>query len=159
MQLRIWVCLQPIIPLLVYSNKMKEEMVVLNANHPLAGAVAVDGDIRVGNCLIGESADDVDEGIHAAEVVDELASRPLALAEGFAGCGEINVLDGRIGDLLRLVQFGQAIDARVGHVHDADVRLRAGAVRANLGRATGDGVEHRRLSGAGESDNSELHGA
>ena len=126
--------------------------------HHLDVAVGVDRALGMGDRVVAEGADDMDEGVHAGEVVDELPRRPLAFAEGLAGSREVDVLDGCVGDFFRPVEAGEGVDTLVGDVDDADVGLAGGRVGADLGGAAGDGVEDGGLAGAGEADDAELHG-
>lgn len=126
--------------------------------HGLDVAVGVDGCFGVRDGFVAKGADDVDEGIHAGEVVDEFAGGAFALSEGLASGGEVDVLDGGVGDFFGAVEAGEGIDALVGDGNDADVGLAGGGVGADLGSATGDGVEDGGFAGAGESDDAKLHG-
>src|SRR5215218_414154 len=59
-------------------------------------------------------------------------------------------------DLLRLEDLGQAVEAVVRHLDDADVQLEA-AVAAGLGVPAGERVENGRLAGPGKPDDGDLH--
>ena len=86
-----------------------------------------------------------------------LPGGPFALAERLARCREVDVLDGGVGGLFRLVELRKAVDAFVGHVDDADVRLIGRAVDAHLGAAPRDRVEDGCLAGTGKADDAKLH--
>ena len=116
----------------------------------------VHGALGVGDGLVGEGADDVDEGVAAGELCEELRGRALAVAEGLAG--EVDVADVGEGELLRVEELRELVEAFVGDLDDADVGLDAGAVRARLRVALRDGVEDGGLAGALEADDAEIHG-
>ena len=69
---------------------------------------------------------------------------------------EIGEGDLRVGLLLRVVQRGERVDARVGHLDHAHPRLVVGA-GADL--ESGERPEHGALARAREADESDLHGS
>ena len=87
--------------------------------------------------------------------------RPSPLRGAGHQAGDVDELDDGRRDALRLDDFGQLLQARIGHLDDADVRL-DGAERIVLGRdaGLGQGVEEGGLADVGQADDAafETHG-
>ena len=114
--------------------------------HDADVAAGVDGALGVGNGLVLEGAHDMDERIDGGQLVQEAPAEALSLAEVLARGGEVDVLDGGVGRLLRLVDLGEAVNARVWDGHGADVGLARAAEAPDGGESAGDGVEDGRLA-------------
>ena len=112
-------------------------------------------DARVGHdvhdVLVVEAAHDVDNGVRAADVLEELVAEPRALARALDKTRDVHELDdgGRL--LVRVVHLGELVEPLVRHGDDADIRLNrteriVGALRARAG----DGVEEGALAHIGQ---------
>ncbi len=64
-------------------------------------AQRVDGFVDVGDIGVLEAAHDVQDGVDAADVPEELVAEPLALRRPSHQAGDVDDLDGRGDDLLR----------------------------------------------------------
>jgi hypothetical protein len=73
--------------------------------------------------VILEAAQDMDDGVHLADIAKELVAKPFALRRAFDEPG--NVDEAKLGrdDLGRLGDAGKRIEARIGNRHLADVGL------------------------------------
>ena len=74
-------------------------------------------DVRDG--VVFKGAQHVGEGVDLAQVADVGGLLQRFLADG----ADVDVLDGGVGELLGVVEGGQAVQAVVGNLGDADVRL------------------------------------
>ena len=105
-----------------------------------------------------EHAHDVQERIHLADLVAQRARQP-APPDAFFQPGDVGIGDFGVDFFARLVDFRQAIHARVGHIHgagaDLEFRRRDGGGGPTL---AGQRVKDRRLARVGKSDDSNLHG-
>ncbi len=70
-----------------------------------------------------EAAHDVSDRVDFADVREELVAEPLALRRARDEAGDVDELDRRRNDFLRLHDVGERLQARIGHRHDADVRI------------------------------------
>ncbi len=121
--------------------------------------VNVAGDVD--DVRVFEAADDMDEGVHLADVAEELVAEALAVGGAFDEAGDVHELEGG-GDLgVDLGDFGELGEARVGHADDAEVGF-DGAERVILRRGlvgAGDGVEEGGFPHVRETDDACLkHG-
>ena len=124
-------------------------------------AEGIDGDVRAGvghdvhDVLIVEAAHDVDNGVRAADVLEELVAEARALARALDEARDVDKLDDGGSLLLGVVHLGELIEALIGNGHHADVRLNGaegvvGAFRARVG----DRVEESGLADIRQSDDS-----
>src|SRR5439155_9816873 len=90
--------------------------------------------------------------IDAAHRVERGAVEPLG-----APGAEVAECDLGVGGLLRVVELRERVDARVGHLHRAEVRLARAEARGDV--EPGERAEHGALAAAGIADQSDLHGA
>ena len=116
-------------------------------------ALGVDTVGDVNDVVILEAAHHVGNGIGLADVGEELVAQAFALRRAFYQAGDIDELHGGRQHALRLDDFSQCIQARVGHWHDAAVGF-DGAEREVLGRdpGFGEGVEQGGLADVGQAD-------
>jgi hypothetical protein len=106
----------------------------------------------VDDVLVVEAADDVDDRIGLADVGEELVAEALALRRAGDEPGDVDELDNRRDDPLRLDDRREGAEPRVGQLDDADVRLDR-AERIVLGRDArlGEGVEESGLADVGQA--------
>ena len=122
-------------------------------------AIGVDRLVHVSDGGVDEGARDHEERVAALKDVQVLAADALALAGALGRCGNVDVLHLGGHDALGLGYLREHVDARVGHLDHADVRLSAaGAEARRVGVASGDGVEDGGLAGAGESEDADSQG-
>ena len=124
--------------------------------HGFDVAGGVDALGGVGDGVVVEGADDVDQGVEQAESVEESVGRRFAAAAQCAGeacAGEIDDVQGGGSGLARAVEVGESLESFVGRRHDAFVGV---LVCAEAGGAVGagEGVEESGLAGAFEADES-----
>ena len=103
--------------------------------------------------LIVEAAHDVDNGVRAADVLEELVAEARALARALDEARDVDKFDDGGSLLLGVVHLGELIEALIGNGHHADVRLNGaegvvGAFRARVG----DRVEESGLADIRQSD-------
>ena len=116
-------------------------------------AQGVDGDVRarvghnVHDVFIVEAAHDVNDGIRAADVFEELVAKARALTCALDKARNVDKFDHGGGLLLGVVHLGELVEPLVGDGHHADVRLDGaeGVVGALCARV-GDGVEQSGLA-------------
>src|SRR4051812_20778774 len=70
-----------------------------------------------------ETAHDLHDRVHFADVTEELVAKPFARACTFHQSSDIDEFDRRRNDLLRVRQLRKRIEPRVWHRNDADVRV------------------------------------
>ena len=116
----------------------------------------------VDHVRVVEAAHDVHDGVGLADVRQELVAEPLALGGAGDQAGDVDELDRRRDELLRLLDRREPAEPRVGHLDDADVGL-DGAERIILGRDAGLGqrIEQRGLAHVRQADDpaTQAHGA
>src|SRR5437667_3371041 len=117
----------------------------------------VHGPHHVHHVRVLEAADHVDDGVHLADMGEELVAQALALRGALHEPGDVHELDDRGDFLLRLDELEQPVEARVGHLNDADVGLDgAKGIVLRRGRlGGGERVEQRGLADVGEADDAE----
>ena len=103
--------------------------------------------------FIVKAAHDVDNGIRAADVLEELVAEARTLACALDKTRDVDKFDDGGGLLLGVVHLGELIEALIGNGHHADVRLNGaegvvGAFRARVG----DRVEESGLADIRQSD-------
>ena len=106
--------------------------------------------------VVVEAADDMDDRIGLANVGEKLVAQSLTLARSLDQAGDVHELHGGRNGALRLHHLGQCVEAIVGNVDAADVRI-LGRERIVRGKdpGAGEGVEERRFADVGESDDAE----
>ena len=116
--------LQPLEPPIDEGEVGDDELEV----EPVEVAPRVDRALRVGMRVVLERPDDVEQRVRLAEPGEVLGGQLLgpdaALRRGRRG-GQVDVGDVGVDDLLGLEDLGQAVQALVGHLDDADVELHA----------------------------------
>jgi hypothetical protein len=70
-----------------------------------------------------ETTNDLDDGVHLADMAEKLVPEAFALACSFDETRNINELDGRGDNSLRLGEGRKPVQALVRDVNDAQVRL------------------------------------
>ena len=103
--------------------------------------------------VVLEAADDVHDGVHLADVGEELVAESFALAGALDQPGDVDELD-RGGDGgLGFDQGGEGVEPGVGDGDDAGVGVDGGEGIVRDQRAgVGQGVEERRLADVRQSD-------
>ena len=81
---------------------------------------------HVSHVRIAEEAHHLGDGIGLADVREELVAQALPLARSGHQTGDVHELHRGGHDLRRMVDFGQRLQAVVGHRHDAHVGLDGG---------------------------------
>ena len=111
-------------------------------------AQGVHGDVLAGighhmhDVLVVKAADHMDDGVRAADVLQELVAQAGALAGALYQTGDVHELDDGGGLFVRLVHLRQLVQPRVRHGHHAHVGLDgAEGVVGALCPGVGDGVE------------------
>ncbi len=103
-----------------------------------------------------ETAHDLHDGVHLADVAEELVAQTLAAARAAHQSGDVHELDRRRDQLLRAGQLAQHPQPGIGHGDDADVRVNG--AKGIVGRlrlaGAGDGVEEGGFTDVGQSDDS-----
>ena len=115
-------------------------------------AQGVDG-ADVGNGVVLEGAEDVDEGVDVAQAGEEGGFLQRLLADG----GDVDEFDGGVGGLLGRVEGGELVEALVGHAGHADVRLAGVGVAALFELGLGEDLEQRCLAHLRQADDASLH--
>ncbi|MCY1297378.1 hypothetical protein D9M70_468150 [compost metagenome] len=122
----------------------------------------VDAAFDVGDVVILEAAQHMHDGIHFADVGEELVAEAFTLRRATHEAGDIDEGDARRDDFLRLGNVGKLAHARVRHRHFAGVRLDGAerVVGCLGGRRLGECVEERGLADVRQPDNTafEAHG-
>ena len=117
-------------------------------------AHGIDGAADVMDVVVLEAAHDLHDGVHFADVAEELVAEPFARARAFHQARDVDELDRGGDELLRVRELRERREPRVGHGDDADVRI-DGAKRVvrrlRLLRA-GDGVEEGGFADVWETD-------
>jgi hypothetical protein len=102
---------------------------------------------------LGETTDDVDNGVNLADLAEELVAEALALTRAFDQSGDIGEPNRGRSGFLRGKDPSETLEPRVRQWHNADIWLDGckGVVR-NLCAARGEGVEKGRLANVGQPD-------
>ena len=117
-------------------------------------------DERLGSLAggVGETANDVAQGIHLAHG----AQHPLIESLAFSGRrrrGHVAEGDLRVDGLLGLVQGRHRVHAGVGDLDHAEVGLAARGAVAGFGREARQRIEYRSFSAARKTNQTDLHGS
>ncbi|MCY1234354.1 hypothetical protein D9M72_469350 [compost metagenome] len=122
----------------------------------------VDAAFDVGDVVILEAAQHMHDGIHFADIGEELVAEAFALRCAAHQAGDVDERDARRDDFLRLGDVGQLAHARIGNRDFAGVRLdRAERIVGSLSRRRlGECVEEGGLADVRQPDNTafEAHG-
>ena len=86
----------------------------------------IDLAVDVDDVLVAEEAHDLGDRVGLADVGEELVAEALALARALHEARDVDELDGRGHDPLRVDDLGEPVEPSVGHRHDADVGLDGG---------------------------------
>ena len=108
--------------------------------------------------FIHKAAHHMHDGVHLADMAEELVAQALALARALDQTGNIHKLDGGGGHLLRVIHIRQHVQAGIRHQHHAGIGLDGaegivGGLRAGLG----NGIEKGALAHVGQAHDSQLH--
>ena len=122
-------------------------------------AQGVHGDIGAGigyhmhNVFIVKAADHMNNGVGAADVLQELITQTRALAGSLDQARDVHELNDRRGLFIRLIHLSQLIQPRIRHRHHAHIGLDgAEGVVSALGAGVGDGVKEGGLAYIGQAD-------
>ena len=111
---------------------------------------------RAGDVVVCERPQHEHDRVDLADVGEELVAESLTLAGAFDEAADVDDLDRGVDDVLRLRHRGQAVEALVGHLGDADVRVLGGErVRRGERTTAGECVVERTLARVGETDQAE----
>ena len=103
-----------------------------------------------------KAADDMDDGVHLADVGKKFVAETFAVRRAFDEAGDVHEFNRRGNQRANPGDFGERFEARFRHGDDAEVRL-DGAERVirRLGLVGArDGVEQRGFAHVGQPDNS-----
>ena len=99
-----------------------------------------------------KAADDVDDRVDVPDVLQKFVAEALALGGAFDKPRDVDELEGRRGELLGVVHFGQLVKPLVRHRHDPDVGLDgAEGVVGRFRPGVGQGVEKGALPDVGKA--------
>ena len=92
-----------------------------------------------------EAAHHVDDGVHLADVGQELVAQALALGSPLHQAGDIHKFDHRRGDLLGVIEVSQELQPLIRHGHHAHVGVDGaegivGGLRPGLGQRVEEGT-------------------
>ena len=105
----------------------------------------------MGDVLVLEAAHDVHDGVHFADMGEELIAEALAAARTLHEARDIDEFDDGGGHLLARIEGGKLVEPLIGHGDDAHVGLDgAERVICHLGARVRDGVEEGGFSHVGE---------
>ena len=109
--------------------------------------------VDMGHALALEAPDHMGDRVDLADLAEEPVAQSFTFVGVLDETGDIDELDGRGGDFLGLDQIGKRGEARVGHRHDADVRLDcAEGIRLGSHGQGSEGVEYSRFAGVRQTD-------
>ena len=138
----------------------------LDRNHVVEQKFAIhDGNIpgrvdtagRVRHAGVFKAAYHVHKAVHLGQLVEQLAG-DASLGRAAFQPGDIGVGHLGVNLLLRLEHLGQAVDARIGHVHHRRVDFKTPAAHRDRLITTRESVEDGRFSRLRQSNNSQAHG-
>ncbi len=113
-------------------------------------ARGIDG-TGVGNGVVLEGAEDVDEGVHIAEAGEEGGFFEGFLTDG----GDVGVFDGGLNEFFGIEEGGETIEPIVGHFGDADVGF--AGVAAVFDYGFGEDFKERGFADLREADDAGFH--
>ncbi len=112
---------------------------------------------HVRHLVIFEAAHDVNDGVHFADIGEELIAQSLALGGAFHEAGNVDKLDGGGSGLGGAGQLGDPREPLVRNGHDAHVGVdRAERIVFGRGPGVAQCIEDRRLADVGEADEAAL---
>ncbi len=116
----------------------------------------VDTTVHVNDVGIGEVPHDLGDRVALADVGKELVAEALAFVRALHQPCDVHELDGGGNHPFGGDEFGQAIEARVGHGHDADVGLDRGErVVGGVNLPARERGEERGLADVGQTDDAD----
>jgi hypothetical protein len=117
----------------------------------------IDAPRDMDDVVVLEAADDADDGIGFADIGQELVAQAFAFRGAGDQAGDIDELDDRRLDALRLDDRRDLLQARIGHFDNADVGL-DGAEGIVLGgdAGLGQGIEEGGLADVRQADDTAL---
>ena len=124
-------------------------------------AQGVDGHILAGvghhmhDVLVVKAAHHMDDGVGAADVLQELVAQTRALAGALHQTGDVHELDDGGRFLVRLIHLRQLVQPRIRHGHHAYVGLNgAEGIVGALRPGVGNGIEQSALAHIGQTHDS-----
>src|ERR1041385_5309879 len=123
-------------------------------SHDLDVAHRLDAARDVRNVRVLEATHDLHQGIHFANMAEELVPETFPARRAFDQPGDIHELEGGWDEVADLGNFAQRFQPRVGHAHYPKIRLN-GAEGVVLSRGfvrPGDGIEKRGFPDIGQSN-------
>lgn len=114
----------------------------------------IDAAFDMGDVVVLEAAQHVDDGVNFADIGEELVAQAFALGRAAHEAGNVHEVDAGRDDFLRAGDAGDVVLARIGNRHFAGVRLDGaeGIIRGLRGRGLGQRVEKRRFADIGQAD-------
>ena len=120
---------------------------VLDVAQRIHGNVLAGVGHHVHDVFIVEAAHHMDDGVRAADVLQELVAQSRALAGALHQAGNVHELDDGGRFLVRLIHLRQLVQPRIRHGHHAHVGLDgAEGVVGALRPGVGNGVEQGALA-------------
>ena len=106
--------------------------------------------------IILETAQHMDDGIDLADIAEKLVAKALALARPAHEACNVDKAQLRLDDLRRTANFGNGLQARIGHRDIADIRFNRAKriIRRLRRRRLCQRVEQRGLAHIRQPDNS-----
>ena len=112
----------------------------------------------MGDVFVLKAAHNVHNGVHLADVGQELIAQSLALGRAAHQTGDIDKLDDGRGDLFGIIHLGQHIQPLVRNRHHAGIGLyRAKRIVGRLRSCLGNGIEQRAFADIRQSHNAQFH--
>ena len=107
--------MQPLAPLGDGGHVRKDQLGV----DDLDVAHRIDGPCDVVDVVVFKAADDLHDGVHLADVAQELVAEPFSLACALHEAGDIDELNDCGDELLGMGNLGKSGEPGIGHNHDA----------------------------------------
>ena len=118
----------------------------------------IDRAVHVGDVFVLKAAHNVHNGVHLADVGQELIAQSLALGRAAHQTGDIDKLDDGRGDLFGIIHLGQHIQPLVRNRHHAGIGLyRTKRIVGRLRSCLGNGIEQRAFADIRQSHNAQFH--
>ena len=122
----------------------------------------VDLTVNVDHVLIGEGSHHLADGVSFTDVGEEGVAHAFTLGSAFDNAGDVHEGHGGREDALGAEDFREAVQAGIGELNEADIRLNGGkrvVRRQDVG--TGQGIKQSGLAHVGQADDSKCktHGA
>ncbi len=108
--------------------------------------------------VVGETAQDVNDGVDLADVGEELVAQTLAPAGARDEAGDVDEFELGRNDLGRPGEGGDPLEPRIGHGNPADIGLDRAEREVGGGRRgrRGQRVEQRRFADIGQADDAAI---